>query len=251
MRLTLPLLLGLAVASAAAAHVMPAFDAASVTVVPLGAPVPIDLRFQAGSFKATNATLAQLIEQAYAIEARELVGGPDWVRVDRFNVTATTGQLVERERARLMLQALLADRFKLQLARETTTGTTFTLLAAKVHDLTPPVAPDARPRIAIARVDGNGYLSYRFEGRNATMSLLAQTLSAHLSAPVADETKIDGSHDFNISFAYDAPFGGLEPDPNLPTIFTALTVQLGLRLVAGKGSIPVYAIQQAAKPTAN
>jgi uncharacterized protein (TIGR03435 family) len=251
MRMTSPLLIGVTLVSTVAAQVMPTFDAASVTAVPSAAPVPIVLQFQPGGFRATNVTLVQLIERAYAIEAREVVGGPGWVRVDGFNVIATAGRPVEQDRARLMLQELLADRFKLQIARETTTGTTYTLLAAKVHDLKPPVAPDARPRIAIIRVDGNGYLSYRYEGQNATMTLLAQTLSASLRAPVADETMIGGSHDFTISFAYDAPFGGLAPDPNVPTIFTAVNEQLGLRLVAGKGPIPVYAIKQAARPTAN
>jgi uncharacterized protein (TIGR03435 family) len=46
-------------------------------------------------------------------------------------------------------------------------------------------------------------------------------------------------------------FGGLEPDPNIPTIFTALEQQVGLKLVAGKGPVPVYVIKRVARPSDN
>ena len=227
------------------------FDAAAIAPVPLGAPVPLDVRFGPGGFTATNQTLSYLIQQAYGIQARELVGGPDWVRVDRFNVTATAGATVERPRAMLMLQSLLADRFQLKLARETRTGTVYSLTARSVRALNPPAKADARPLVSIIRVDGNGYLSYRYEGRNATMSMLAQRVSEHLEAPVTDETTISGSFDYVVNFTYDRAFGGLEPDPNVPTIFTALDVQLGLKLTASKGPIPVYVITQASRPSPN
>jgi uncharacterized protein (TIGR03435 family) len=243
----------LAIGSGAATQTPPsdAFEAASIRPVPEGAGVPIDLRFFQERFVATNVTLSQLIEQAYGIESREVVGGPDWVRVERFNVTATAGKSVDRDRMKLMLQALLAERFHLQIARETHTGTVYTLTARSVRNLNPPAKPSERSFISHAREDGNGFLSYHYDGHNATMAALAQSLSQQLRAPVVDQTNLTGNYDFRINWTYDSAFGGLEPDPNVPTIFTALENQVGLRLVAGKGPIPVYAIKQVTKPSPN
>lgn len=226
------------------------FEVASVRPVPLGIG-PIDFRFLPGRVVATNLTLGQLIEQAYGIEARELIGGPMWVRADRFDVTATTGEAADRDRMKLMLQALLADRFQLRVARETQTGTVYTLTARDVHDLKPPAKPNERPLVSLVREDGNGVLSLHYDGHNAPMTLLAQVLSQQLRAPVVDQTNLTGAYDFRIDYAYDSAFGGFEPDPNVPTIFTALENQVGLKLTSARGRIPIYVITRATKPSAN
>ena len=109
---------------AAGAAALPSFEAASIRPIDPNQGNPIDLPFFPNRFVATTVTLSQLIEQAYGIQPREIVGGPDWVRIERFHVTATTGADVSREQMRLMLQSLLADRFQLEIAREERTGTT-------------------------------------------------------------------------------------------------------------------------------
>jgi uncharacterized protein (TIGR03435 family) len=220
----------------AGAAAPPSFEAASIRSSPGGF---IDFRFLPIRFVATNLTLGQLVEQAY------------WVRVERFDVTATSGSEVSQDQMRLMLRSLLADRFQLQIERETRTGTVFSLIARNVHDLKPPAKSDERPRVATMRNDGNGVLSYEYVGYNATMAQLAVTLGGHLRAPVTDETKIIGSYDFRIRWAYDEPVGGIPPDPNMPTIFTALERDLGLKLEAGTGPIPVHVIRRAARPSPN
>ena len=232
----------------AGAASLPSFEAASIRPNGSG---PIDFRFLPTRFVGTNLTLGQLIEQAYNIQPRELIGGPDWLRVDRFDVTATTGAEVSQDQMRLMLRSLLADRFKLQIERETRTGTVYRLIARNVHDLKPPAKPDERPRVATMRNDGNGVLSYEYVGYNATMAQLAVTLGGQLRAPVTDETKITGSYDFRIRWAYDEPVGGIPPDPNMPTIVTAIERDLGLKLEPGKGPIPVHVIRSVARPSPN
>jgi uncharacterized protein (TIGR03435 family) len=227
----------------------PSFDAASIK--PGDGARGIDFRFFPTRFVATALTLEQLILQAYGIESRELTGGPDWVRGDRFDVTATTSQEVSRERMQLMLRTLLAERFNLQIGREERTGTVYSLTARNAKNLKPPAKPDAPAAIGTRRLDENGVLSYRAEGHNATMAALAQYLAAHVRAPVTDETKLTGNYDFTISYTYDTAFGGLAPDPNVPTMFTALESQVGLKLTAGKGPVPVWVITRVAKPTAN
>lgn len=229
----------------------PSFEAASIKSPDPNGVGAIDLRFFPNRFVATTVTLFQLIQQAYSLEFREIEGGPDWVRAERFDVTATSGSDVSRDQMKLMLQSLLADRFQLQLERETKTGTVYRLTTRGVRGLNPPAKPEANPLVSTIRRDGNGFLSYQYAGRNAAISDLATTLAQHVRAPVVDETKIPGRYDFSISWSYEEPLGGLQPDPDVPTIFTALENDLGLKLVADRGPVSVHVIRRAAKPSAN
>jgi uncharacterized protein (TIGR03435 family) len=227
------------------------FEAASVKPVPFNSSEPIDLKFLPGRFLATNVTLDLLIEQAYGIEPRQLVGGPAWIHADRFDVTGTTGGDVARDQVMLMLQSFLADRFKLQIARETQTGTVYTLTAPNAHSLKSPAKPDDRPLVQTSFERKTATISYSLDGQNATIAALAIRLAMQVHAPVIDETHLDGSYDFRINFTQDSPSQGLEPDPDIPTIFTALQQEVGLKLTAGRGPVEVYAVHGAAKPTAN
>jgi uncharacterized protein (TIGR03435 family) len=226
----------------------PSFEAASIRPNGTGA---IDFRFFPTRFVATNVTLGQLIEQAYNIQSRELIGGADWVRVDRFDVTATSGAEVSQEQMRLMLRSLLAARFQLQIERETRTGTVYRLVARNVRNVNPPAKPEERPLVTNGRYDANGFLSYDYTGHNATMQQLAVIVASQLRAPVTDETGLKGNYDFRVRWAFDTPIGGLQPDPNIPTIFTALERDLGLKLEPGNGPIPVHVIRGVARPSPN
>ena len=230
---------------------LPTFDAASVKTPDPRTPPILDLRFYPNRFVAMRMTLSNLIEQAYDILPREVVGGPEWVRAERFDVTATTASDVSLAQMKLMLQALLADRFQLQLERETTTGTVYRLTAPSPRNIRTPAKADERPMIYTIREDGKGALGYAYDGHNATMTAFALILSQHVKAPVADETKLGGSYDFRVNWALDEAFGGLEPDPNRPTIFTALERDLGLKLVPDRGPVTVRVIRRVAKPSAN
>ena len=59
---------------------------------------------------ATNVTLHRLILDAFGVQASQLVGGPDWISTERFDVIATDqkddGRNGERERAMLAVAAL-------------------------------------------------------------------------------------------------------------------------------------------------
>lgn len=252
MRFAVALLIGIACAVPLQAQsASPAFEAASVRPLPSCHGRPIDLRFLPGRFDATTVRLEQLIQQVYAIRPDQLIGGPAWVRGDCFDVTATTDGTVSRDRAMLMLQSLLADRFALHLTRETRSRTAYTLTAPNPHNLRVPAKPDERPLVARLRNDGNGYVSFGYQGRNATMAALADGLAQTLEAPVSDKTGLTGSYDFTINYTYDFVFNGLQPDPNVPTIFTALQNQLGLKLERGTAPVNVFVIQHASKPPEN
>lgn len=208
----------------------------------------IDVSFAPHRFAARTVSLSELIEQAYDLEPWAVVGGPDWVRIDRFTVTATTGEAVGRDRMRLMLQALLADRFQLQLARETQPGNVYWLRSRKVRNLKAPARPNEPAVVNTSVREESGFLSDRYDFRNTTMGGLALALSQYVRVPVIDDTKLAGSFDFRLNFAYDDAFGQRLDDDVAPTIFTALDKQLGLTLVAGEAPLPVYLVRRVVRP---
>lgn len=230
----------------------PAFEAASVTPASPDLPNGIDYKFLPTRFVGSALTLRQLIEQAYGLEARELRGGPEWIRSDRFDVMATAGQEVPPERLRQMLQVLLAERFQLQLEGVSAQGTVYRLIAEKPHDLKPPMRPDAPTWVGFGyEILDDATRRNWLEGRNASMAALARGLAQGLAAPVTDATNLSGNYDFRIQFSYDTAFFGQNPDPNSPSLVRAVTTQLGLKVVAEKGTVTLYEVRRAMKPTPN
>jgi uncharacterized protein (TIGR03435 family) len=226
------------------------FEVASVKRS-LGIIGPMDIGFFPNRFVATRLTLGQLVQQAYGIQAYKLIGGPDWVRVERFDVTATPAMEVRLDDMKLMLQTLLADRFQLRVHRATRSGTVYRLITRNVRNLNPPAQPDERSLVQTHNNGKDGFLSYTYVGVNGTMEQLAAVLGDQLRAPVIDETKLAGKYDFRVSWTLDEPFFGALPDPNTPTIFTALERDLGLKLETSRGPVPVLVIDSAERPTPN
>lgn len=231
-------------AQAPPSHVLTSFETVSIEPSTGGL---IDVRFSPRNFTARTSTLVELIEQAYGVRSWEIFGGPDWVRVDRFTIRATTAADVPREQMKLMLQALLADRFQLQIDRDSPTVSLYRLTAGTTRNLKPGAKPTERPVINATRHDDEA--SHRWEGRNATMGSLAVALSQHMRAPVVDDTKLTGNFDFRLEFARDDVFGNREPElTDTRTVFSALEKQLGLKLAGDKGPVSGYVIRRAAKP---
>jgi uncharacterized protein (TIGR03435 family) len=85
-------------------------------------------------------------------------------------------------------------------------------------------------------------------GPGATMKMLADQLSITLGHPVSNETGLDGLYNFKLEWAPDPPAVSATDGPS---IFTALTEQLGLRLESKKGPVPVYVIEKIEKPGEN
>jgi uncharacterized protein (TIGR03435 family) len=62
-----------------------------------------------------NTSLADLIEFAYDVHAKQIIGGPDWIDKDKFDITGVPDKEGEPsyEQVKMMMQKLLADRFQL------------------------------------------------------------------------------------------------------------------------------------------
>ena len=75
--------------------------------------------------------MLDLIRTAYDVDPEKVYGGPSWLEMDRFDLFAQTPPGATAEQRRLMLQALLADRFKLVLRHDTKPMAAYVLTAPK------------------------------------------------------------------------------------------------------------------------
>src|ERR1700689_4383398 len=97
-----------------AAETTPTFELADVHVSPHT--LTPNMRggvLRAGRYDILTATMVDLIRTAYGIDADKVLGGPSWLDTDHFDVRAKAPSGATAETAKLMLQALLADRFQL------------------------------------------------------------------------------------------------------------------------------------------
>jgi uncharacterized protein (TIGR03435 family) len=197
--------------------------------------------------------LKDLIQQAYEVEDYQVADGPAWMQSERYDVQAKAATAASRHEIRLMLQALLEERFHLKMHRETKTMAGYVLRVdkngAKLPPPQPGFAPDAQGVIQI----GGGEIW----GRGASMKNLARGLRFELDVPVMDETKIAGNYDFKLRF--EEGNRDLEEKPDGPrmggapaagSVFTALK-EVGLRLESGKLPIEVLVIDSAERPSEN
>ena len=182
-----------------------------------------------------------------------------------------------QERRMAMMQKLLADRFQLKTHKETREMPIYTLTVAKggpkLKDNSGKTSdPNMRP--GMMRMSPGMLMASQ-----QNMAGLIQLLSQTMGRTVVDQTGLTGKYDFELKFTPDQATGrglfgdappppgavqggpgpGLPPgvtpppppDPNGPTIFTALQEQLGLKLDSGKGPVEVIVIDHAEKATEN
>ena len=221
-----------------------------------------------GGLNAVNVTLKELIANAYNIvcgkfcDDERISGGPKWIYSDRFDVVTKGPQLPQpgraaREQIRQCVQALLADRFKLVIRRETREMQVYHLVVAKNGSKLKEYTGDDQN----GGVGGNrpGQLI----GERTSLYGLVANLTSMLGRPVIDRTGLTGRYDFKLEWTPEMPPDGKGPDgsgekvsasaPGFadPSIFTALQEQLGLKLESQKGPVEVIIIERAEKPAAN
>jgi uncharacterized protein (TIGR03435 family) len=233
------------------------FDVASVRPNTSGKGGAMGPYLAGGRVLGTNVSLGMLVERAYQVFPFQIEGGPSWVNSDRFDVEGKATGTLSKEQAWLMLQSLLAERFKLALHRQTKETPVYELMLAKggVKFKEGKCVGQPGPANPCGGVSGS---RSTLMGRVTTVSDLASSLTGILGRVVIDKTKLTGKYDFDLHWTPDetalkgpgdpdAP----PPDPNGPSIFTALQEQLGLELKATKGPVEMLVIDHAEKPDAN
>jgi uncharacterized protein (TIGR03435 family) len=216
-----------------------------------------------GGFAAANVTLKDLVMTAYSIEPWQVSGGPEWTHPsgmstdDRFVVNAKAASAVGRTETRRMLQALLADRFRLRIHRISKTQTVYDLVVAKnglkIREI---AAADYASNLVTRCCRGGMYVE-----RTTMPDFAASFTMLGVHTTVHDKTGLKGVYKFELHWTpevfrsgdqQDSGAGG-EPafDWDGPSLFTALRDQLGLTLEARKGSVEVLVIDRADRPSEN
>jgi uncharacterized protein (TIGR03435 family) len=231
-----------------------------------------------GKFSVTGATAKFLIIYAYNVNDFQIFGGPTWINSDKYDINAKEDDSVgpnlrklpwmqEREKVGLMVQSLLADRFKLQVSHMTKRLPVYTLVVARNGSkLTPSaVAPSGSPpKRGYGLRIGRGQLT----ATGMSLGDLADTLARQpeLSGrKVVDRTGLAGAYDITLKYTPDQNLGAKvvepevgnlaaksqTPDSSGPSIFTALQEQLGLKLESTKGPVDVIVIDHIERPSEN
>jgi uncharacterized protein (TIGR03435 family) len=215
------------------------------------------LRMQGRQFSAANLSAATLIQITYGIHPRQLIGAPDWVEKDRYDIVGkpdVEGQPNNRQ-MRALLQKLLTGRFSLKFHHEKRELSVYTVVVAK-----------SGAKLTVSEGDPKADPTMFFYGpgafiaKNATIADFAGLLQGGvLDRPVVDRSGLPGRYDFGLIFRPDQPLAGdtanNPPAPGdqdaLEDIYGAVQKQLGLRLDATKTSVDVLVVDRLEKPSEN
>ena len=235
---------------------LPTFEVASVKLNKSGVRGG-SLEFSKGGerFTAINMPFGALILVAYNITVRQLSDPPEFVS-EKYDVVAKAEHPVHSEEMLRMLQALLADRFKLVVRRETREVPVYALTLArggpKLQPTASPGNPATVPRTP-AHASGNEVRSGHVAFQAESMPDFAWALTRMAGIGdriVVDETGLRDRYDFELKFGRDHL--GTENVPSQdPSIFSALQEQLGLKLESKKAPVEFLIIDHVERPSEN
>jgi uncharacterized protein (TIGR03435 family) len=226
----------------------PSFEVASVKLHPEPVTASYDPMVRGSTVVGTACSLRDMITVAYNVRYDQLAGGPNWLTSEHYDLEAkASGDApLTRDQGMAMLRTLLAERFQLKVHREMREMPVYELVIAKNGPKFKPSAPDAKGGM-VTRGTAAGLM--RTEATRGTMERLARQLSNTAGRPVLEKTGLAGDYAFTLEWTSGdrAP----DPDSNVPSIFTAVQEQLGLRLQPAKDPIEMLVIDRAEKPSEN
>jgi uncharacterized protein (TIGR03435 family) len=205
-----------------------------------------------------QATMVDLIAAAYGLDPSLIQGGPSWLETDRFEIIAKASPTTSKDTLKLMLQSLLADRFKLVLHNGSAPMPAYVLTVGK-----------GKPKLKEADDSGKSDCQYQeppkdlppgtvpnivFVCHNTTMETFAKNLhdwaGGYLTDPVVDSTGLKGAWDFDIKWTGRGQLQKAGADGI--SIFDAVDKQLGLKLDLQTAPRPVLIVDSVnQKPTPN
>jgi uncharacterized protein (TIGR03435 family) len=228
---------------------------------------------RAGRYEIRKGTMVDLIRTAYGYDSDKILGGPNWLEMDRFDIAAKVPEGSNPETLKQMLQALLQDRFKLVAHKDTKPLPTYALVAGKKPLLKQAEGSEqtgCRPstsapaggeggrgfgRIMTMGPDGKeatftlgpgGALLYNC--RNISMEAFAANLLSMFGSnlgtnPVRDETGLKGNWNFDLTYSLGMlPLMGGDDAAHI-SIFNAVEKQLGLKLEERQIPTPVIVVE--------
>jgi uncharacterized protein (TIGR03435 family) len=231
-----------------------------------------------GRWTLVNGTIRSMIGFAYTPGQAEIAGLPSWVESERYDVEAKADGPATVQEMRMMVRALLAERFAFRMHMETRRRRSYALELARVDrtlgqsfrrvDVDCPrifeqtlfgeiehaeveKASNGAPRCTITTAiqwTPMGSVTTLKSGGTRLAPLLA-AIGRAVGRPVVDKTGLAGYYEFTLEFASSMPTGS--DAANAPTIFTALRDQLALKLVSGEDDLPVFVADRIERPLDN
>jgi uncharacterized protein (TIGR03435 family) len=198
-----------------------------------------------GQFFARGETMLGLISNAYGVENEMVSGGPGWLDLNRFDINTKAPVGTPEDTGRLMLQAMLAERFKLAIHREEKPVPVYALTVGKRG-------------AKLKESEGAGALNCKGDGgssgttlftltcQHATMKFLAQQIRwiAFLDRPVVDLTGLTGSYDITLTLTPPGQRRRATGDADQPQYVSAFDAvdKLGLKLEAQKEPVIIIVV---------
>ena len=234
---------------------------------------PASIQVLPNGVNVINQPLRVILQAAYEINQFRIVGGPNWIHTDRFDIVARTATPVPSGELRPMLQTLVVERFNLVARKEKRPFPAYAMVLARKNatlgpQLTlstvecgpPPGARganvDRKPSaqaVACGPRPGGGFGRVWLVG--TPLPQLAAILGLTLGQTVLDKTGLTGRYDVDLSFAPDPARlpAGVELDRNAPefarpSLFTAVEEQLGLKLEPFKEELDALVIESVEQP---
>jgi uncharacterized protein (TIGR03435 family) len=205
-----------------------------------------------------NTTVNDLITFAYSLQTKEIINAPSWMdeKYDVDGVPDVEGQ-PNIQQMRMLIADALVQRFGLKFHTEQREMSAYALSVAK-----------GGPKLTVTSDRPSSPGNFIFGGfgklhvTNSTMKDFCHGMQeAVMDRPVVDQTGLTERYDFNLNWTPDesqfASFGAHIPPPNpddpnpLPSLYTALQEQLGLKLEVAKANVDVMVIDHIDKPSAN
>jgi uncharacterized protein (TIGR03435 family) len=216
------------------------------------------------AFGVSNCDLTSLIAQAYGLRPDQVVGVP--YQITTYDILAKADSPAEAHIATLdskqqqleqhhMLQAMLADRFKLQVHSESRTVRSYDLIAGKLGPMMNLAAAEEasgvdNKNLSPLSLSGDSAAGFDCLAQGASMTDLASLLSEQFNRPVFDRTGLTGRYDFELRYrgliAHDRDFPTMDA---LPPLDQAIQWQLGLRLRPTRGLELFLVVDHVDKPT--
>jgi uncharacterized protein (TIGR03435 family) len=209
----------------------------------------VKFTYPGGRFSASATTLKILLEWAYGIQPSQHSGGPSWINTDRYDIVAKAEGRATDDQMKLMVRALLADRFKLKLHHESKELTAYVISVGK----TPPklFPPKAEETHALRIVPQSGldqkFPTYRVIATRFSLEQLADIFARQLGTVIVNETGLDGEFYFTMDLTPDETRAS-PVDASL--LITGMREQLGLTLKSRKTAVDILVIDSAEKVAA-
>jgi uncharacterized protein (TIGR03435 family) len=217
-------------------------------------------------------TLRWILGEAYGTGNQDKIDGfPQWGDSARWDIEgkvdeadAPTFAKLPYSQKRLVLQNLLADRFKLAVHYDSLVKPVYVLTVAKGGPKLKETTPDELPaglKKESALISGSG--RGQFKAINLPIAALASFMTSWTGRNVVDKTGVTGRYDIKLAWSPDSDFGPghaaanygqsplMPPAPTGPSIFTAVKEQLGLKLEPDKAPVQVLVIDHVEEPAPN